>query len=67
MPNRFVKILKISQGHLEPGMSKDKLEVLLARFRVSQPINWDRISDQELDQMVEEIKAVVAAHRTGVL
>lgn len=48
-------------------MSKDKLEVLLARFRVSQPINWDRISDQELDQMVEEIKAVVAAHRTGVL
>ena len=67
MKTRFVKILKISQSHLAPGMNRDKLQDLLDRRMIYQPINWDRISDQELDQMVQEILDVVTAHRAGVL
>lgn len=67
MPSRFVKILKISQSHLQPGMNRERLADILSGHLIHQPINWDRISEQELEQIAAEIKAVAMAHRTGVL
>lgn len=67
MSSRFVKILKISQSHLAPGMDRERLGRVLRARDVVKPIDWERVTDQELDQMVQEILAVITAHRTGVL
>lgn len=67
MSSRFVKILNISQSHLQPGLNRDRLVDILSRHWIVQPINWDRVSEQELEQIAQEIKAVAMAHRTGVL
>lgn len=67
MTTRFVKILKISQSHLEPGMNRDRLDGVLLGHWISRPIHWERISEQELEQIAQEIKAIAMAHRTGVL
>lgn len=67
MKSRFVKILNISQSHLQPGMNRDRLDDILSRHCITQPVGWDRISEQELEQIVEEIKSLAMAHRTDVL
>lgn len=67
MKSKFVKILKISQAHLEPGMSRDRLDEILSRRLIVMSIHWEQVNDQELEQIAQEIKAVAMAHRTSVL
>ena len=67
MKSKFVKILKISQSHLAPGMNRERLDDILSRHCVVMSIHWEQVSDQELEQIAQEIKAVAMAHRTSVL
>lgn len=67
MKTRFVKILNICQSHLQPGMNREALGDILSRHSIVKTIHWDRVSEQELEQIAQEIKAVAMAHRTGVL
>lgn len=65
--HRFTKILILAQCHLEPGMNRDKLADTLSRYWIYKPEHWDHVSDKQLDLIAGEVKAIVMAHRTGVL
>jgi len=54
-PTRQSKILFISQAHLRPGMNLTKLEAIFADHDLNEVEDWERVSDRELDQMIEYV------------
>ena len=49
---------RIGQSHLAPGMSLHKLTTILDRHNVT---DWDNVSRLVIDQIVNEIAAIVNA------
>ena len=54
---RWLKILKISQAHLAPGMNLQRWRAILDSHQVGQ--SWDPVSDDTIDHIIAEISAIV--------
>lgn len=59
-PSRWLKIHKIGQAHLAPGMCLHKWQAILNRHGVGDGrYAWQSISDETIDQIIAEIATIV--------
>jgi hypothetical protein len=61
---RWLKILKISQAHLAPGMNLQRWQEIIARHQVGN--DWETVGDQVIDEIITEITAIVQQARGAI-
>lgn len=62
-PTRENKIRQISQAHVAPGMSTERLNAILSQHHIAlkNGNSWEAIPETTLDALIADIRAIVSS------